>query len=48
MPTFIGYGRFTREAMRGRLHPFEDRTEPVSKLFEPLGTADLLAHDPRL
>jgi hypothetical protein len=31
--------------MRGMLHRFEDRTEPVSKLFEPLGTADLLAHD---
>jgi hypothetical protein len=28
------------------LHTFEDRTEPVSKLFEPLETADLLAHDP--
>src|ERR671912_378855 len=30
MRTFIGYGRFTREAMRGLLHMFEDRTEPVS------------------
>ena len=48
MPTFIGYGRLTREAMRGILHTFEDRPESVSKLFEPLGTADLLAHDPRL
>jgi hypothetical protein len=48
MPTFFGYGRFTREAMRGILHAFEDRTEPVPKLLEPLGTADLLGHDPRL
>lgn len=37
MPTFIGYGRFTREAMRGMLQTPEDRTEPVSKLFESLG-----------
>jgi hypothetical protein len=43
MPTFIGYGRFTREAMRGILHTFEDRTEPASKLVEPLGAADLPA-----
>ena len=48
MPTFIGYGRFTREAMRGILQTFEDRIEPVSKLFEPPEMADLLAHDPRL
>jgi hypothetical protein len=34
--------------MRGILHTFEDRTEPVSKLFEPLEMADLLAHVPRL
>ncbi|MBM1173424.1 GYD domain-containing protein [Microvirga arabica] len=37
MPTFIGYGRFTREAMRGMLQTPEDRTEPVSKLFKALG-----------
>lgn len=37
MPTFIGYGRFTREAMQGMLQTPEDRTEPVSKLFEALG-----------
>lgn len=48
MPAFIGYERSTGEAMRGVLQTSEDQTEPVSKLFEPLGTADLLAHDPRL
>jgi hypothetical protein len=48
MPTITGYGRSTREAMRGMSQMSEDRTEPVSKLFEPLRTADLLAHDPGL
>ncbi len=43
MPTFIGYGRSTREAMRSMLQTPEDRPESVSKLFEPLGTADLPA-----
>lgn len=47
MPAFIGYERSTGEAMRGVLQTSEDQTEPVSKLFEPLGTADLLAHDPQ-
>jgi uncharacterized protein with GYD domain len=37
MPTFIGYGRFTREAMRGMLQSPEDRSGPVAKLFESLG-----------
>jgi uncharacterized protein with GYD domain len=37
MPTFIAYGRFTREAMRGMFQTPEDRTGPVSKLFESLG-----------
>jgi uncharacterized protein with GYD domain len=37
MPTFIAYGRFTREAMRAMFQTPEDRTEPVSKLFEALG-----------
>jgi hypothetical protein len=32
--------------MHSILHTFEDRTEPVSKLFKPVGTADLLACDP--
>ena len=37
MPTFIGYGRFTPEAMRGMLQNPEDRTQVVSRLFETCG-----------
>lgn len=37
MPTYIAYGRFTAAAMRGMMETPEDRTQPVSQLFEALG-----------
>jgi uncharacterized protein with GYD domain len=37
MPTYISYGRYSRDAMRGMLAHPEDRTGPVSRLYESCG-----------
>ena len=37
MPTFIAQGRFTTDAVEGMMQTPEDRTEPVTKLFQAFG-----------
>jgi uncharacterized protein with GYD domain len=37
MPTFIAQGRFTADAVKGMMQTPEDRTEPVTKLFQAFG-----------
>ena len=37
MPMFIAQGRFTADAVKGMMQTPEDRTEPVTKLFQAFG-----------
>jgi uncharacterized protein with GYD domain len=44
MPTYIAYGKFTPAAIRGMTENPEDRTQPVTQLFEALGAKLLSWH----